>query len=99
MFAPAVGVCAAAVAAFLALRLTAWPPHEDETLALFVGRDSLDGMLGTVLNQRGGAPLHFVFAWAVVHTGGGLGALRAMSALFAVASLPLLALLCARLAG
>jgi hypothetical protein len=98
-FAPVVAVCTAAVATFLALRLTAWPPHEDETLALFVGRDSLDGMLGTVLNQRGGAPLHFVFAWAVAHTGGGLGALRAVSALFAVASLPLLAVLCARLAG
>jgi hypothetical protein len=98
-FAPVVAVCTAAVATFFALRLTAWPPHEDETLALFVGRDSLDGMLGTVLNQRGGAPLHFVFAWAVAHMGGGLGALRAVSALFAVASLPLLAVLCARLAG
>jgi hypothetical protein len=98
-FAPAVGVCTAGVASFLALRLTAWPPHEDETLALFVGRDSLDGMLGTVLNQRGGAPLHFVFAWAVAHSGGGLGALRAVSAVFAVASVPLLAVLCARLAG
>jgi hypothetical protein len=98
-FAPVVAACTAAVAAFLALRLTAWPPHEDETLALFVGRDSLDGMLGTVLNQRGGAPLHFVFAWAVAHTGGGLGALRAVSAVFAVASLPLLAVLCVRLAG
>ena len=65
------------MATFLALRLTAWPPHEDETLALFVGRDSLDGMLGTVLNQRGGAPLHFLFAWAVAHHGGGLdGAAR-----------------------
>ena len=99
MFAPAVAACTAAVATFLALRLTAWPPHEDETLALFVGRDSLDGMLGTVLNQRGGAPLHFVFAWAVAHAGGGLGALRAVSALFAVVSIPLVALLCARMAG
>jgi hypothetical protein len=99
LFAPVVAACTAAVAAFLALRLTAWPPHEDETLALFVGRDSLDGMLGTVLNQRGGAPLHFVFAWIVAHTSGGLGALRAVSALFAVASVPLLALLGARLAG
>jgi hypothetical protein len=98
-FAPVVTACTAAVATFLALRLTAWPPHEDEALALFVGRDSLDGMLGTVLNQRGGAPLHFVFAWAVAHSGGGLGALRAVSALFAVASIPLLALLCARLTG
>ena len=99
LFAPAVAACTTAVAAFLAFRLTAWPPHEDETLALFVGRDSLDGMLGTVLNQRGGAPLHFVFAWIVAHTGGGIGALRAVSALFAVASVPLLAVLGARLAG
>jgi hypothetical protein len=98
-FRTVVAACTAAVAAFLGLRLTAWPPHEDETLALFVGRDSLDGMLGTVLNQRGGAPLHFVFAWAVAHTGGGLGSLRAVSAFFAVASVPLLAVLCSRLAG
>jgi hypothetical protein len=98
-FVPAIATCTTAVAVFLALRLTAWPPHEDETLALFVGRDSLDGMLGTVLNQRGGAPLHFLFAWAVVHLGGGLEALRAVSAFFAVASLPLLAALAARLAG
>ncbi len=98
-FVPVVATCTAAVAVFLALRLTAWPPHEDETLALFVGRDSLDGMLGTVLNQRGGAPLHFLFAWAVAHLGGGLEALRAVSAFFAVASLPLLAVLAARLAG
>ncbi len=98
-FAPVVVTCTAAVAVFLALRLTAWPPHEDETLALFVGRDSLDGMLGTVLNQRGGAPLHFVFAWAVAHLDGGLVALRAVSAFFAVASLPLLAALARRLVG
>lgn len=98
-FALGVAVCTAAVAAFLAFRLTAWPPHEDETLALFVGRKSLDGVLSTVLNQRGGAPLHFVFAWAVAHTGGGLTALRAVSAIFAVASVPLIAILSARLAG
>jgi 4-amino-4-deoxy-L-arabinose transferase-like glycosyltransferase len=98
-FGPAVAVCTAAVATFLSLRLTAWPPHEDETLALFVGRDSLDGVLGTVLNQRGGAPLHFIFAWAVAHLGGGLAALRAVSALFAVASVPLIAVLCSRLVG
>ena len=29
-----VAAAVAAVGAFLALRLTAWPPHEDETLAL-----------------------------------------------------------------
>ena len=71
-FALGVGACTAGVALFLSLRLTAWPPHEDETLALFIGRKRLDGVLGTVLNQRGGAPLHFLFAWAVAHLGGGL---------------------------
>ncbi len=98
-FVPVVAGCTAAVGLFLALRLTAWPPHEDETLALFVGRKSFDDVLGTVLNQRGGAPLHFVFAWAVAHLGGGLAGLRVVSAVFAVASVPLIALLATRLAG
>ena len=57
-----VGVVTIATGAFLALRLTAWPPHEDETLALFVGRNRLDDLLGVVLDERGGAPLHFVVA-------------------------------------
>ena len=38
-----VGGVAVAAAAFLLHQLMAWPPHEDETLALFVGRDSLGG--------------------------------------------------------
>jgi hypothetical protein len=66
---------------------------------LFVGRDSLPGVLDTVLGDRGGAPLHFLFAWAVAHLGGGLVALRLVSAAFAVASVPVVAALCARLAG
>lgn len=98
-FEAGVGACTAAVGLFLTLRLTAWPPHEDETLALFIGRKPLDDMLATVLDQRGGAPLHFLFAWAVAHLGGGLGALRAVSAVFAVASIPLVAALAARVAG
>jgi hypothetical protein len=91
--------CTTAVAAFLLARLTAWPPHEDETLALFVGRESLAGLFKTVQTERGGAPLHFLFAWIVAHTGGGLVGLRLFSALFAVASVPVVALLGARLAG
>jgi len=47
-------------------------------------------------------PLHhrcsFAFAWLVVHLGGGLTGLRLVSLLFAVASVPLIALLGARLA-
>ena len=94
----AVAGSTAAVAAFLGLRLTAWPPHEDEALELFVGHRSLPALLDTVLGERGGAPLHFLLAWAVVHLGGGLEALRLLSAAFALASIPLIASLAARLA-
>jgi hypothetical protein len=87
------------VSIFLLVRLTAWPPHEDETLALFVGDDSLGGVIATVAGERGGAPLHFLIAWAVGGLGGGLTELRLASALFAVAAVPLVALLGARLAG
>jgi hypothetical protein len=97
-FRAGVSACVAAVAGFLAVRLTAWPPHEDETLALFVGRGSLGSLVETVLGERGGAPLHFLAAWVVAHLGGGLTALRLVSALFAVASVPLVAALAVRLA-
>lgn len=92
-------VTAAAAAAFLLHQLMAWPPHEDETLALFVGRDSLAGVVEHVTGERGGAPLHFLLAWGVTHLGFGLGGLRFVSAAFAVASLPLVTLLAVRLAG
>jgi hypothetical protein len=94
-----IAVCTVAVAAFVLAQLHAWPPHEDETLALFVGRHSLGDLLEIVLGRRGGAPLHFLLSFVVVHLGGGLGALRLLSALFAVASVPLVGLLGARLSG
>jgi hypothetical protein len=98
-FAAGVAACALAVAAFVAVRLHAWPPHEDETLALFVGRGSIRTLLEIVIGERGGAPLHFFFAFLVAHLGGGLTGLRLVSAFFAVASIPVVALLAARLAG
>src|SRR5204862_7565746 len=98
-YALGVGGCTVAVAVFVLVQLTAWPPHEDETLALFVGRKGLGDLLSTVLNQRGGAPLHFLLAWIVAHLGGGLTALRFVSALFAIASVPALGLVSARIAG
>jgi hypothetical protein len=98
-FSLGVAACTAAVATFVLVQLSAWPPHEDETLALFVGRKDLGGLLSTVLNQRGGAPLHFLLAWIVAHLGGGLTALRFVSALFAIASVPALGLVSARIAG
>jgi hypothetical protein len=98
-FSLGVAACTVAVAGFFLARLNAWPPHEDETLALFVGRESLPDLFRTVSGERGGAPLHFLIAWVVVHLGGGLEALRMFSALFAVASVPAVALLGARLVG
>ena len=92
-----VGAIAVAATAFLLHQLMAWAPHEDETLALFVGRDSLAGVAKHVTRERGGAPLHFLFAYAVAHLGLGLGSLRLVSAAFAIGSLPLIALLGRRL--
>jgi len=89
---------ALALAAFLAGRLTAWPPHEDEMLVLTVGRGSFTDLVDTVVHRRGGAPLHFVLAWVVEHAGGGLVGLRLLSAIFAIASIPLIAALTRRLA-
>jgi hypothetical protein len=94
-----VGAITLAAAAFLFHQLLAWPPHEDEALPLFIGRHPLDQMFQVVLEERGGAPLHFLLAWAVAHLELGLGGLRAVSAFFAVASLPVVALLLARLGG
>lgn len=93
-----VAALTAGVALFLFIQLGAWPPHEDETLALFTGRSSVHDLVRTVLGERGGAPLHFLFAWLIAHTGGGLIALRVVSAVFAIASVPLIALLVSRLA-
>jgi hypothetical protein len=98
LFRVVVALATVAVAAFLAHAVTAWRPHEDEVLALFTGRGSFGELVDTVF-RRGGAPLHFTLAWAVVHLGGGLTALRACSAFFAVASVPVVALLVSRLAG
>ena len=77
-----------AAAAFLARRLTAWPPHEDETLALFVGRDSLGELFDIVLGERGGAPLHFLARLGRRAPRARARGLRLVSAAFAVASLP-----------
>jgi hypothetical protein len=87
----------AAVAAFLLARLHAWPPHEDETLALFIGSKPLGHMLQTVLELRGGAPLHFLLVNLVSHVSPSLTALRLLSVTFAVASIPVIAVLVGRL--
>jgi dolichyl-phosphate-mannose-protein mannosyltransferase len=99
LFYAGVAACTTAVAVFLLVQLSGWPPHEDEALPLFVGRQPLGDLFDIVLGKRGGAPVHFLFAWIVAHLGGGLYAMRFLSALFAVASLPAIAALGNRLAG
>ncbi len=99
LFAAGVAAITVATFTFLLVQLNAWPPHEDETLPLFVGRQSLGDLFHTVLGKRGGAPLHFLLAWFVAHMGGGLLTMRFLSAFFAVASLPAIAILGKRLAG
>ena len=99
LFVAGVAACTGAVAVFLLVQLSGWPPHEDEALPLFVGRQPLGSLLDIVLGRRGGAPLHFLIAWIVAHAGGGLHTMRLVSALFAVASVPAIAILGNRLAG
>jgi hypothetical protein len=99
LFAGGVAACTVVVGAFLLVQLSGWPPHEDETLPLFVGREPLGDLFDIVLGKRGGAPLHFLLAWVVAHAGGGLETMRFLSALFATASLPAIAILGNRLAG
>jgi hypothetical protein len=94
-----VGVTTAAVAAFLLARLHAWPPHEDETLALFVGSKPLGEMLDVVLERRGGAPLHFLLVHLATLGSPSLTAVRLISVVFTVASIPAVAVLASRLAG
>jgi hypothetical protein len=92
-----VGAITAGLAAFLLLRLHALPPHEDETLAFFVTRRPLGEVLETVLGERGGAPLHYLLAYAAGRIDPGLTSLRLISVGFAVASVPVVAALAARL--
>lgn len=92
-----VGAITLAVGAFLLWHLHAWPPHEDETLAFFISRRPLGDMLDIVLDERGGAPLHFLLAHVVMLVSPGLTGLRLISVAFAVASLPIVAALVRRL--
>ncbi|HXV32965.1 MAG TPA: glycosyltransferase family 39 protein [Gaiellaceae bacterium] len=92
-----VGAITAGLGAFLLLRLLALPPHEDETLVFFVTNTSFGDMLGTVLGERRGAPLHYLLAYLATLADPGLASLRLVSVAFAVASMPLVAALVSRL--
>jgi hypothetical protein len=97
-----IGAGAAALGLLLAsavpdLRLQ--PVFEDEAVAGLIGARPLPELLGTVLADRGGAPLHFVLAHVTLALDPSPEALRWLSLVFAVATIPLAADLGRRLGG
>lgn len=92
-----VATITAALAAFLLVQMTVWPPHEDETLVYFVTQQPIGDFFSTVFGERGGAPLHWLLAWLATSISPTLTALRLVSVVFAVASMPVVAALVARL--
>ena len=92
-----VGVITAALATFLLFQMTVWPPHEDETLVFFVTQQPIGEVFSTVFAERGGAPLHWLLAYLAGSISHSLIALRLVSVIFAVASMPVIAALVARL--
>lgn len=102
--APLAGVAASlAGATFLLTRLVpdvaGKPLFEDEAVAGLLGSRPLLEQLGTVMWDRGGAPLHFVLAHVTLGFDSSPAALRWLSVVFALATIPLCFDLGRRLAG
>lgn len=93
----------AGLTAWLLLRLapdvTGKPLHEDEAVAGLIAARPFGDMLHTVVLDRGGAPLHFVLAHAALSVDASPTALRWLSVLFALATVPLCYDLARRLSG
>src|SRR4029450_10411113 len=93
----------AAATGFLLYRLapdvTGKALYEDEGITALVSMRPLTEVLTTVVLDRGGAPLHFVLAHAVLAANASSSALRWLSVLFALASVPLCFDLGQRLGG
>jgi hypothetical protein len=79
--------------------VTEKPLFEDEAVAGLVAARPLGELLGTVLWDRGGAPLHFVLAHVGFALGGDWETLRWLSVAAAVGSIPVCFDLGRRLAG
>ncbi len=75
------------------------PLHEDEAVAGLVAARPLGDVLHTVVLDRGGAPLHFVLAHIALALDPSADALRWLSVVFALATVPLCYDLARRLAG
>ena len=83
----------AAATGFLLYRLaadvTGKALFEDEAITALISMRPLTEVLDTVVLDRGGAPLHFVLAHVVFSVDASASALRWLSVLFALASVPL----------
>jgi NADH:ubiquinone oxidoreductase subunit K len=75
------------------------PLHEDEAVAGLISARPLGDVLHTVVLDRGGAPLHFVLAHVALSIDETPDALRWLSVVFALATVPLCYDLARRLAG
>jgi len=75
------------------------PLHEDEAVAGLISARPLGDVLHTVVFDRGGAPLHFVLAHLALSIDDTPDALRWLSVVFALATVPLCCDLARRLAG
>jgi len=90
-FAPALALAGFTAALFARL----WPDvagkpfHEDEAVAGLISARPLGDMLHTVVLDRGGAPLHFLLAHAALSIDTTPEALRWVSVIFALATVPL----------
>jgi hypothetical protein len=75
------------------------PLHEDEAVAGLISARPLGEVLNTVLLDRGGAPLHFLLAHVTLGIDSSPEALRWLSIVFALATIPLCYDLARRLSG
>ncbi len=103
VLAPGPALALIALTALLCARLVpdvaAKPLHEDEAVAGLISARPLGDMLHTVLVDRGGAPLHFVLAHFALAIDTTPEALRWVSVVFALATVPLCYDLARRVAG
>src|SRR5438046_3767893 len=75
------------------------PFHEDEAVAGLISARPLADLLHTVVLDRGGAPLHFLLVHAALSLDATPEALRCVSVVFALATVPLCYDLTRRIAG
>jgi hypothetical protein len=79
--------------------VTGKPLHEDEAVAGLISARPFGEMLQTVVLDRGGAPLHFVFAHLALAIDSSPDALRWLSVVFALATVPVCYDLARRFSG